>query len=90
MKLALPILVLIAASAYAATEIEPNDSAATANPIVPGDPMTGQLASASDQDWFGFTTAGPTTLTVTFTSAYSSNTFTPYLYYTIQVRNAAG
>jgi len=81
---------LLALSARAATEVEPNDTAATANPIVPEDPMTGQLASASDQDWFGFTTAGPTTLTVTFTSPFSSNYFGGYLYYTVQVRNAAG
>ena len=86
----LSVLLLCALSVYGATETEPNDSSATANPIVPGDPMAGQLASASDQDWFGFSTAGSATLTVTFTTAWSSNGYPSYVYYTVQVRSPIG
>jgi hypothetical protein len=40
------------------TEIEPNGSAATANPIAGGDIYAAALSPAADQDWFAFTTTG--------------------------------
>ncbi len=40
------------------TETEPNDTAATANPIAGGDVYAASLSPAGDQDWFVYTTAG--------------------------------
>lgn len=40
------------------TEIEPNNTAATANPITGGDVYTAALSPAADQDWFSFATTG--------------------------------
>jgi hypothetical protein len=38
-------------------ETEPNDSMYTADPLTPNYPMSGQLRSASDQDWYHFETS---------------------------------
>ncbi len=40
------------------TEVEPNNTAATANAIAGGDIYAAALSPAADQDWFVFTTAG--------------------------------
>jgi hypothetical protein len=89
MKLYLSIffLVVSAFTSYAAFETEPNDSPAAANPITPGQNTTGQLASATDQDWFGFSMSSAGTVNIVFDSpdAYSMTYF-----HTGQVRNAAG
>ncbi|MFY9341138.1 MAG: hypothetical protein WAT39_01525 [Planctomycetota bacterium] len=40
-------------------EVEPNDTAATAQPIVPGNHITASYATAADEDWFSFTLTAP-------------------------------
>jgi hypothetical protein len=89
MKLYLSIflLVLSALNSYAAFETEPNDSPAAASSIIPGQNTTGQLSSATDQDWFGFSMSGPGAVTVAFDSPED---FLSTYFHTVQVRNAAG
>ncbi len=90
MKLCFSIFLLVGAlTSYAAFEIEPNDSSAAANSIVPGQNTTGQLASATDQDWFGFSMSSAGTVSVVFDSPANSSAVGAG-YHTIQVRNAAG
>jgi hypothetical protein len=89
MKICLPICFFLfgVLRCYAAFETEPNDSLAAANSITPGQNTTGQLASANDQDWFGFSMSSAGSVNVVFSSPEVSTIF---FYHTVQVRNAAG
>lgn len=51
--------VLAALPAQKVNEIEPNDTAATAMAIVPGQHITASYATTADEDWFSFTLAAP-------------------------------
>lgn len=73
----------------AAFEVEPNNMASTANSIVPGVPMSGQLASTSDEDWFGFSVSSKTTVRVTFDSPENVSSVS-FVYHTIQLRDSSG
>jgi len=76
-------------SCYASFEIEVNDSSGTANPIVPGQAMTGQLSSGTDQDWFAFAMSNSGVVNVAFSSP--ENISDPaFGYHTVQIRNSAG
>ena len=80
---------LLTVSVQSAVEIESNNTKATANPIIPGQGMTGQLASESDEDWFGFSASSSTIIRVMFDSP--ENLSGPaFGYHTIEVRNSAG
>ncbi|MFZ4710373.1 MAG: hypothetical protein ACOYMH_11095 [Zwartia sp.] len=50
----------------AAIEMEINNSSTTATPITPGTVLTGQLSSATDQDWYAVTAASAGTITMNF------------------------
>ncbi|GAB6068454.1 hypothetical protein JCM13664_17740 [Methylothermus subterraneus] len=43
-------------------EVEPNDSLVAANPIVPGQPVAGQLRVKEDEDWFALRTVQANTV----------------------------
>lgn len=59
------VLAALAAPAFAQQEQEPNNSAVTANPVVPGFSTTaGVLAGNSDHDWYTFTLAQPGALRI--------------------------
>ena len=90
MKLCFSIFLLVGAfTSYAAFEIEPNDSSAAVNSIVPGQNTTGQLSSATDQDWFGFSMSSAGTVSVVFDSPENSGS-SSVAFHTVQVRDAAG
>lgn len=46
-------------TAQKVNEVEPNDTAATAMPILPGQHIVASYATTSDEDWFSFTLAAP-------------------------------
>jgi hypothetical protein len=59
-----PALVVIAATAVVlpaqkVLEVEPNDTAATAMTITPGNHVVASYATTADEDWFAFTLAAP-------------------------------
>ena len=87
LTLFISVSLILAIPATASVEIEPNNSAAIANAIVPGEGMSGQVASESDQDWFGFSVTGPQTVTIHFDSPEDS---AHSGYHTIQVRDGSG
>ncbi len=89
MKHAFWLCFLGVVSCYASFEIEVNDSASTANPIVPGQAMTGQLSSATDQDWFGFAMSNSGVVNVAFTSPENVSGAS-FGYHTVQIRDSAG
>jgi hypothetical protein len=76
-------------SCYAAFEIEVNDSSGAANPIVPGQAMTGQLSSGTDQDWFAFAMSNSGVVNVAFTSPENLSG-AAFGYHTVQIRDSAG
>lgn len=49
-------------------EVEPNNGS-VANPLTLSVPLTGQLSSATDQDWYAVTAASSGTITINFSSA---------------------
>ena len=73
----------------AAIEVEPNNTSGIANPIVPGEAMSGQVASISDEDWFGFSATSTMTVRVTFDSP-ENNSSSSVGYHTIQFRDSSG
>ena len=67
-------------------ESEPNNTFDTGSPLPLGQKVSGQLSSASDQDWFSFTTTGSGSVNVAFDSPEDISIF----YHTVQIRNAGG
>lgn len=57
--LSLAAVLAVGLPAQKVTEIEPNDSAATAMPITPGMHIAASYATTADEDWFSFTLAAP-------------------------------
>ena len=68
-------------------ELEPNDAPATSNPLTLNQRIPGQLASAADQDWFGFNMSAAGSVSVLL---LYDRTATPWERHTVQVRDAAG
>ena len=77
------IAIVNALLAQAAGELEPNNHITAANPITPNTPVTGQLYSADDTDWFYIqTTAKNEVLTIEMPSQSSA--------WTVSIRDHAG
>jgi len=74
---------------HAAIEVEPNNTFGTANSLVPDEAMSGQVASISDEDWFGFSVTSMTTIRVTFDSPENQSS-SSVGYHTVQVRDGSG
>ena len=56
---ALCLLSFLSMNCYADTsETEPNNDKSTADLLVSGEGMVGQLSSSSDQDWYSISTSG--------------------------------
>lgn len=53
------LAVMAALPAQKINEVEPNDTPATAQPIVPGNHIVASYATTADEDWFSFTLASP-------------------------------
>jgi hypothetical protein len=83
------LLFLGMVSCYAAFEIEINDSSGTANSIVPGQAMTGQLSSGTDQDWFAFAMSSSGVVNVSFTSPENAAS-AGFEFHTVQIRDSSG
>mgnify|MGYP006277951071 FL=1 len=66
-------------------ETEPNNSESFADAVVPGTPLTGQLSSEGDQDWFSFAATSPSTITINF----DSPTNTTSEHHTVEVRDGS-
>ena len=54
-------------------ESEPNNTLATADALVLGSPIIGQMALATDEDYFSFTVNGPGRISLSGTSAHYPN-----------------
>ena len=57
------------------SETEPNNDKATADPLISGQDMGGQLSSRSDEDWFSISTSGAAIINVQFAENISSNSW---------------
>ncbi|QAU35559.1 pre-peptidase C-terminal domain-containing protein [Janthinobacterium sp. 17J80-10] len=76
-----------AAGGQAAYESELNNSRETADQVQQGSPISGQLSSEADTDWFALSVAAPGVLQLTFDSPVSS----PYYdYFRVTVTDNAG
>ena len=51
------------------TQVKPNNTAATANPVLIGDTITGNLSSTTDKNYYVISVNSPTVLKVDFSSA---------------------
>lgn len=71
---------------FSGVELEPNNSAQSAVAMAPGQPILGQIASATDQDWFSFTVNSAATVTVEFDSPETGS----FDYHTVQLSNGTG
>ena len=89
MKHAFWLFFLGIVSSYAAFEIEINDTLGAANPIVPSQATTGQLSSATDQDWFGFSMGSSGVVSVSFTSP-ENTAGAAFGFHTVQIRDSVG
>ena len=67
-------------------ETEPNNEKTTANPLVSGEGMVGQLSSRTDEDWFSISTSGAAVIDVLFTEIETS----PSVFWSISVLNSSG
>jgi len=61
---ALPLLVALLPAQRVPEAVEPNDSTATATQLLCGQEAVGTLSSSTDQDWFRFTLAASTDLSI--------------------------
>jgi len=67
-------------------ETEPNNEKSAADAITVGEPITSQLSSKTDQDWFYICTTGADVINVDF---FGINTSSPYPWY-VSIEDSAG
>ena len=64
------IMLCFISNGYADIETEPNNTMDTSDKLVSGNPMTGQLSSETDEDWFNYSVTAPDIINIQFTTEY--------------------